>query len=483
MKRIFQQKHRTILFFVLVILYYCTFWSLSDITDTAFFGGDTWEYQSIAVNFAKGHGIQKFGGMEPFDTYKFEKQNPMPDYFNYFSVDLAAGEDRFYRTPLYPLFLGIVYKTFGISPAIAKLIQLLMLVVVAAALPFIGKHYYGRVGFVAGIPAGVLYLSGNYKLCTEPLITLAVFFVLLAIIVYEARPQTFMAVILGVAMGLALLTKGSLIFIPILLCAYIFIITIRKRDPNAMKRLVLIIASTLFTILPWSLYASIRSGTIIILSTQGPRILLTYNNEFCADGRWHPEGMDKKESYYNNDGMEKAPAILKVVNFYWKNPRLFLQIMSSKLINGFWPFIYFWLFVIFVLIIEVCRIGNNWVRAGPSKIVFFSTILAIIVLVCFFNQAIFTYLFEIKRLRLILLLIGVFGWVTYLFISGKLSVLIPTSFLVILGNFLLLILVSGALTRFVAPMDFIFALICCVSAVHLFWNIWEELSKNYNREI
>ena len=108
MKQIFQRKNQASLFIGLVILYFCTFWLLSDITDTAFFGGDTWEYQSIAVNFAEGHGIQKFGGMEPFDTYKFEKQDKLPDYYSSFVAD--AGQDNFYRTPLYPLFLGIVYK-------------------------------------------------------------------------------------------------------------------------------------------------------------------------------------------------------------------------------------------------------------------------------------------------------------------------------------------------------------------------------------
>lgn len=36
------------------------------------FGGDIWEYQSMAVNFAKGHGVNKFGGSyEEWETYRF----------------------------------------------------------------------------------------------------------------------------------------------------------------------------------------------------------------------------------------------------------------------------------------------------------------------------------------------------------------------------------------------------------------------------
>jgi 4-amino-4-deoxy-L-arabinose transferase-like glycosyltransferase len=424
--------------------------------------------------------------MEPFETYRFEKQAKLPDYYDYFVA--AAGQDRFYRTPLYPLFLGVVYKIFGIKPLVAKSIQLLLLVIIAAALPFIGMHYYGRTGFVAGIPAGVLYLAANYKQCadllTEPLISFVVFLILLAILVYEIRPRTLAAIILGVVIGLALLTKGSLLFIPILLVTLIFIRTMIKRDSKGMKRLLVLVASTLLTIMPWSLYSSIRKGEIIILSTQGSHVLLEMNNEFCVDGGWHPEYVNIKESFYNNDGIEKSRTVLKVANFYWKNPRLFLKIMSNKFINGFWPFKFFWLSVVFLLLNEICRIGQKWTRAGPVKFVFFSIILAIGFLVCYFSPAILLYLLEIGRSRLILLLIGCFGWLTYLFKSGNLSISIPTSFLVIWGNFLLLILVTGAINRYVTPMDFIFILICCVSALHLFINIWDGLTlKTINDKI
>ena len=67
----FSRTH-AVLFFVLLASIYYLFWGArTDMKDTAFFGSDTWEYQSMGVNFAKGHGIQKFGSLESFKTYNF----------------------------------------------------------------------------------------------------------------------------------------------------------------------------------------------------------------------------------------------------------------------------------------------------------------------------------------------------------------------------------------------------------------------------
>ena len=57
-----------------ITLFFCLYIPLylaSGFSDTAYFGGDTLEYQSTAVNFAKGHGIVKIGNIEDFECYEF----------------------------------------------------------------------------------------------------------------------------------------------------------------------------------------------------------------------------------------------------------------------------------------------------------------------------------------------------------------------------------------------------------------------------
>jgi 4-amino-4-deoxy-L-arabinose transferase-like glycosyltransferase len=425
-------RRRAALFFaILASFYFIVFGITADLKNTASFGGDTWEYQSMAVNFAKGYGIQKFGGLEAFDTYKFEHLTTLPPYYNDFFA--RAGNYDFVRTPAYPLFLGIVYKLFGINPAVAKVLQLLMLVVIAASLPFIGYQYWGTSGFVSGIPAGALYLATNYKLAehilTESLIAFSVFLILVAFILYEEQEETFTACLLGGFLGFALLVKGSLVFLPILTYGVVLISAIIKRDPGKLKLLFAMTISTAIVVLPWSIYASTKTGRFIFLSIQGSTAILDDNNEFCVDGGWHPEWVNNKTAMYNTDGIDKKHALEKVINFYWHNPMLLPRCMSQKFLKGFGPFLSLWVFVGLMLFNGVCRFLGRFPKLEFAK-------------------------------RLV----------------GNSAMQIPVSFWVVGGNFLLITLLFHAealivRSRHVAPMDFVFALLCCVSVVRLFSNI------------
>lgn len=403
--------------------------------DTAFFGSDTWEYQSMGVNFAKGHGIQKFGSLESFKTYKFENLTPLPTYYEDFIY--SAGQDDFYRSPAYPLFLGLVYRLFGISPRIAKALQLLMLVIIAASLPHIGYHYWRKIGFIGGIPAGFLYLTTNYKLSeeilTESLIAFTVFLVLVALIIYEERQKMVTACLLGFSLGFALLVKGSLIFLPILTFSVILTSTIINKNLGGLKRLLVIMVSTGIMVLPWSTYASVKSGELIFLSTQGNSQLLSDNTELCIDGGYHPGWVDNKAAFYNNDGIKNEHALEKVVNFYLHYPALLPRCLYAKFLRGFGPMPYLWIFAVFLFLDGIFRIINNRVKPEYSS--------------------------DLK---------------------GRFVMRIPWPFWVLGGNFLLITFIFHAESvivpsRFVAPMDFVFALLCCVIVLTFLSNIYRNL--------
>ena len=413
---------------ILAFVYYFAFAGLVDMNDTAVFGGDTWEYQSIAVNFAKGHGVQKFGGMESFETYKFESLAELPTYYNDFF--LLAGKIDYVRTPAYPFLLGVVYKLFGISPGIAKALQLLLLVTIAAALPLIGYNYWGKLGFFSGIPAGALYLAMNYKfaenILTESLIAFSVFLILIAFIFYEKREDTLSACLLGISLGFALLVKGSLVFLPILTCGMILVSIIKKDDPVKWNSLFFIIVSTLLTVFPWSFYISSESGQFIFLSIQGSTQLLDGNNEFCIDGGWYPEWVNNENALYNTDGIDNSRTITKVANFYWHNPILLPRCMFQKFIKGFGPLPFFWIFAGFMLLDSMIRLLHNRTTLN------------------FFER-----------------------------LTKYPKIQIPASFWIVGGDFLLITLIFGGdafitRSRFVAPMDFILALLCCVSVASFF---------------
>jgi len=187
----------------------------------------------------------------------------------------------------------------------------------------------------------------------------------------------------------------------------------------------MIILSLVIIILPWTLYMSYKSEHFVFLSPQGYSLLLDDNNEQCVDGMWHPEWKENEYSFYNTDGIDNQYAINKVINFYWHNPNLFPRCMVNKFLKGFGPSIGLWIFIGLVLIRNLIRMVNRWTKSQNIQLII-----------------------EKSRMK------------------------IPTPFWVIGGNFLLITLIfhgeKGIMvstSRFIAPMEFIFELLCCVLVV------------------
>ena len=104
-----------VLFCIVLFIFYSTSggkWGT--FSDRAYFGGDTWEYQSMAVNWAKGHGL-KFGSIEKFSVYKFDQGKEKEYYSTFIRSGKNGGFYNYYRTPGYPIFVGVIYKIFGIT--------------------------------------------------------------------------------------------------------------------------------------------------------------------------------------------------------------------------------------------------------------------------------------------------------------------------------------------------------------------------------
>jgi len=475
LKTVIRQKFFYPIFIpILVILYYSVFLNIGEYSNTSYFGGDEYGYQSMGVNFTYGHGIQKLGGLEEFETYKFA---PREDISGELLEFPDMNIDFFYRTPAYPMFLGVIYKVFGVEPIIAKHIQLLLLVLIAAFLPLVGQFYWNLHGFYNGMIAGPIYLIMNYKfsenLLTESLISFSIFLVVLAYIYFEMKNKSSRAtIILGLACGTCLLVKGSLVFLPILISGYFGYLFYKNRDRVIIRRIALFLTAFALTVLPWSVYASVKSGELILISTQGKAVFMDTNNEY-ADGRWRPQWKRDPNSFYMNDGMQESSAIFRVANFYLHNPGTLPVLLWKKFVQGYGYLLTTWILLL-VLFLDSVRVLLK--KALTANLIrwLFSLIMVLMtgIIVYYWKTYLmadvlhfYTILSSTTAIRWFQLLLIALAIVvpTYLSRNGRMHVKAPEIFVLLFFNFLIVTLLTCAdhtiyPSRYVKVMDFVLIL-------------------------
>jgi hypothetical protein len=311
-------------------------------SDTASLGGDINEYQSISVNLIHGHGY-KYGCIEDLSVYRFDIRGRSLAEIGSF---VSAQRYSFYRTPGYPLFLAAIYKLVGIRPTVVKHTQAAMVAFVAALIPILSFLLWSRTGLLSGVLSSIVFLKLYSPrpdvLMSECLIVLCLTLWAFHSVYWSRRPTLRSTALIGVTSALLLLVKGVNLFIPFLFTVYM---VYRLRESQTLKKIVahLLLFYTAFTltILPWSLYATAKSGSLVILSTQHKNVLLDGNNEDVIDlGSWQPawrkEKKDDQRYLYNRlDGGRSTLEMLLI--FLWENLRLLPRLFASKLIVAFHP--------------------------------------------------------------------------------------------------------------------------------------------------
>ena len=432
---------------------------LTPAPNEAWFGGDSWEYHSMGVNFAAGHGLVA-GLREPLERYRFSPDEQTPARLAHFA---ETGRDprpyHTYRTPAYPLFLGILYTLCGPQPALAYKAQEILLIAVAFALPSAGRRIHGRAGFCAGLFAGVWFLATSLDmgraLMTEPLIVVHLFVCFLAFHAAERRRSPGRLALWGLAAGLAPLVKGSLLFLPLLAILREAIRFLRQPAARGWSTTVLPFAMALPLVL-WSAWISRIEGRPVFLSTQGNAVLLEGNNELCLpDGAWHPEyaadrafwirsDRDVSSLYYNQPEVSARPVSRQLLGFFalhWQEaPRLFL----NKFNRAFERFAPFKALVLMFLWLTLCA----WARLSRGATRPRLTALALLLLGGYGLRWIHPSFAEIGVWTATAALSGLALWLA----RRPAPPLEPFAMLVFL-NFTIITLMTFGLRRFVQVMD------------------------------
>ncbi|NNF36943.1 MAG: hypothetical protein HKN68_22765 [Saprospiraceae bacterium] len=465
--RLSTKKALLLLSIGLTIGYYLIFQFSARLDSSCFIGGDTWEYQSMGVNLAKGHGINKFGAFEPFEVYKFT----FGDENNVASFK-ERQSDNFRRTPGYPFFLGMVYKIFGVSVSAAKQVQLFLIAIIAGFIPLLGRVLHSRYGYITGLVAGPFIMLSSFRMSelimTEALTAFALFAMMWAIAYYFKKQGVSSSIIMGAVIGVALLIKGALIFIPMILVLLMILEAIQSKSIKPTKAMVGMILGIALFVLPWSWYATDKRGEFTLLSTQGTELLLDSNNELTKDGSWHPSYRKDKnnpEKYYHNQPQRiNKSSLQKVISFYSEYPQSILPTFSNKLNLGLNPFPYLWIIFI-TMILAILK------RYIPEKTVKSNILIPLILLLAFGSAGVLVFLsdhqyipngniFGSPLLPKSLAVIMALWFIISSFIAAirkeKSFLGIPLIFFIIVSNFILLTLVFYGSVRFIKVADFAF---------------------------
>ena len=303
------------------------------LNENVFFGGDQWEYQSLAVNILNGHGY-RLGGLEPWEEYKFAftEKKEFKEYFK------SKSFYTFYRTPGYPLFLASIYKIFGVNPEIVKRIQFIMILICASIMPLICYYYYGATGIFSGVISSFLFMRyfvsdlRTGSILTESLILFSMLIWMFIYIYWEKEPTPFRILILGVFSGFLLFVKGSNIFIPFTFILFM-ICKFHFPQKNKLWQIITYVLAIVLTILPWSIYASLKSNKNIFLSIQGDTLLVECNNYNTANtGNWtRLHQFPVEYLWYDRPAGSTKRNVKTVFNFYKENPSMILLSIKNKI--------------------------------------------------------------------------------------------------------------------------------------------------------
>ncbi|MBF0567648.1 MAG: glycosyltransferase family 39 protein [Nitrospirae bacterium] len=452
-----------------------------EFSDSARFGWDTWEYQSMAANFAAGHGL-KFGAIEEFGFYKFTQTGDqvfgdagLKGYESFLEIGSRGGSYNFYRTPGYPVFLGLLYKIFGVSPKVARVSQVFLVILIAAFLPFVGFAYWRLSGFAAGVASGAILMSTYVyihnmqdELLTEPLIMFSAFLCVLMFVLWEKRKSSAAAAaLLGAVMGAGILVKGSLIFTPVLTFFY-FLYLVRRRRLGPVPLLAFVLGVA-FVIISWSAFASVKEGRAIFISTEGGQLLLETNSTVSKDGTWHAKPLD---AFYQRPEIKPLPGPIKVVLYYLNHRNLLPSIFVNKINSGFSGFFFFKaavLFLLYAMIMSTLRFFDSvskWIKnilAFLLVIYIVWTVFAVCVVVFKLNlppvaALVFANIINLMPGATLLIYIFIVYFCVSYVITKKSYVNVPASFAILFLNFFLITIIFYGHPRHVKVIDFIFIL-------------------------
>ena len=172
------------------------------------------------------------------------------------------------RPPLYPMFLSAIYFLFGRNHFMVKIFQVLLGAVFCVTIFFLAKKIFGnkRIAFLSAVgcslwPALIVYTG---IIGSEILFTFLLILFLLILTKAYITNSTKHYLLGGIFLGLANLTRSTLVFYPLFLI--IMIIFLEKRFKKILPMLMMFLTSMIF-VFPWTIRNYNVFGRFLLVNT------------------------------------------------------------------------------------------------------------------------------------------------------------------------------------------------------------------------
>jgi tetratricopeptide (TPR) repeat protein/4-amino-4-deoxy-L-arabinose transferase-like glycosyltransferase len=259
------------------------------------------------------------------------------------------GREVFYQAPLYPYFLGLVYRVAGRDLLIVRLCQAILGSVACLWLGLAGRRLFSRqAGLIAGLLLA-LYAPAIFFDALLQKTVLDVFFICLTIwivseLVERDMRQRWPWLWLGLSMGALSLTRENALVLAAAILPWIFL---RDRAPNQARVATAgaFVLGLALVLVPVIVRNTIVGGGLYGVTSQfGPNLYI--GNNASADGTYMPlragrgapeyERQDATELAERAVGRHLTPAEIsgywenRAIDFIRSHPAAWLRLMGRK---------------------------------------------------------------------------------------------------------------------------------------------------------
>ncbi|MCX7731965.1 MAG: tetratricopeptide repeat protein [candidate division WOR-3 bacterium] len=205
-------------------------------------------------------------------------------YHHQWALAVSRGlefiNDAYFRAPLYPLFLGMLYRLFGVNLFLVRLVQALLGSAGCVLVMLLGRRVFDlRTGFYAGLMMAVYPLLIFFD--GELLIPVLLIFLLLAgfVLLYQEERGWFYLPLAGLCFGLGAIARPNVLVFVLALFFWLLLRPHRRR----LSRALLFGLAVLVPILPVTVRNYIKSRSFVLIAWQAGTNFYIGNNEY-SDG-------------------------------------------------------------------------------------------------------------------------------------------------------------------------------------------------------